>query len=99
MGRQVKYLILNLAFLLMLAATLFIVTRSKISKPIIYTLIFLLALTVIFDSLIILNEIVGYNKDNILGIYIWRAPIEDFAYAIASVLTVSLLWEYYDSKK
>lgn len=57
------------------------------------TLAILLVTTVVFDSLIIAAGIVGYNLDAILGVYIARAPIEDFAYAVVAALFVPYLWE------
>ncbi len=92
------YLILNTVALLIIVAGLYGYTRVTISKPMVYSLAVVLLLTAIFDSLIVRLGIVGYNASRILGVYIFSAPVEDFAYAIASVLTVSLLWEYYDKK-
>lgn len=63
------------------------------------TLAAVLGLTAIFDSLIIAAGIVGYDTGRILGIYIGRAPIEDFAYAAVSVMLVVLLWEYYEHRQ
>lgn len=61
-----------------------------------YTLLAVLSLTAVFDSLIIACGIVAYDTSHILGVYIGRAPIEDFAYACVSVIVVVILWEYYD---
>lgn len=93
-----RYLLLNLLFLgfILLVAKLW--GRQGLTKPVLLTMAPLLVLTAIFDSLIIYAQIVGYNRLHILGWYIWRAPIEDFIYAIVSVLLVSSLWEYYASK-
>jgi len=61
-------------------------------------LFLLLILTSIFDSLIIANGIVAYDTLKTLGIYIGRAPIEDFAYTIAGVIIVPYLWKRYADK-
>lgn len=42
--------------------------------------------TAIFDNAIIGAGLVAYDESKILGIKIWLAPIEDFAYSIAVVL-------------
>lgn len=85
------YLILNLIFLIAVCATLKISTRH-FTKPFFITLTLLLFLTLIFDNIIILLGIVGYDTDKILGIYLYKAPIEDFIYAILAVLLVPVLW-------
>ena len=59
----------------------------------------MLIFTGIFDSLMIAAGLFDYNPQTVLGIYLWRAPIEDFIYPIASVLLVGLLWVYYEDDK
>lgn len=93
-----SYLILNGIFVLVITALLLTLTRKKITVDAIYAIIALLILTVIFDSLIIHFGIVGYNSTKLVGIYLWRAPIEDFAYAVVSVFLVGILWEHYEKK-
>jgi lycopene cyclase domain-containing protein len=53
----------------------------------------LLILTVVFDNLIIASGIVAYDVSRISGLYIGKAPIEDFAYAIGASLLVPYIWE------
>ncbi len=92
------YLILNCVFLAMVIIAL----RVKIGRPsksILITLAILLALTAIFDSVIIGLGIVAYNTDTILGLYIGLAPIEDFFYAILAVIVVPTLWNGITLKK
>lgn len=93
-----RYIILNLIFSSVVIVGLIAITRRKINKGIIYSMVVIVLLTALFDSLIIHFGVVGYDTSKILGIYIWRAPIEDFAYAVVSVITVALLWEYYEAK-
>lgn len=93
-----RYLLLNLAFLIVVCGAVWLYTRQRITKTIMISCVILLAMTAIFDSLIVGQKIVAYNPNNILGIVIGWAPIEDFAYTIVSVVTVTLLWEYYESK-
>ncbi|OGL22405.1 hypothetical protein A2707_03725 [Candidatus Saccharibacteria bacterium RIFCSPHIGHO2_01_FULL_45_15] len=89
---MVTYLILNLA-VLAVVATVFYKHLHKPSRAWVSMLIILLVMTAIFDSLIIMMEIVGYDTTKILGIYIGRAPIEDFFYAILAAVLVPLLWQ------
>lgn len=94
-----SYLILNGIFALVITVLLLTLTRKKITVEVIYAVIGLLVLTAIFDSLIIYFGIVGYDPAKLLGIYVWRAPIEDFVYAVVSVIIVALLWEHYDKQE
>jgi lycopene cyclase domain-containing protein len=52
----------------------------------------MLALTAIFDNVIILSGTVAYDPTKIIGWMIGVAPIEDFAYTIAAVFLVPALW-------
>ncbi len=85
------YVILNIVFLLCIVG-LFSAYIKKPTKAWWITLAVLLALTAVFDSIIIWAEIVGYNPAKILGISIGMAPIEDFFYAILAVILVPILW-------
>lgn len=85
------YLVLNLFFLL----TLLLFLPKKLSKPgkaFWITMVVVVALTAIFDPIIIALDIVGYDTTKLLGIYIFGAPIEDFFYAIYAVCLVPLVW-------
>jgi len=85
------YLLVNLIFLF----AVFVAFRIRVRKPSktwCITLAALLALTAIFDSLIVGFNIVGYDTNKILGIYIGNAPIEDFFYAFLAVIIVPTLW-------
>ena len=62
------------------------------SKAVIVTLVVLIITTALFDSLIIAAGIVAYDTTKILGWYIGRAPIEDFAYAIFAGIAMPTLW-------
>lgn len=85
------YLILNVVFL---ACIVFLLVQSykKPSKVWWITLVVLLALTLIFDNVIIAAGIVGYDSSKLLGIYLGTAPIEDFFYAVLAVIIVPVLW-------
>jgi lycopene cyclase domain-containing protein len=81
-----------------LAALMFGSRRHFHYKSIFTALAILLVLTIIFDSLIIHYGIVAYDSTKILGIYIAKAPIEDFAYTVAVVFVVPFLWRLYGNK-
>lgn len=75
------------------------VQGQAIGKPFWLTMLGMLLLTAMFDSFIVAAGIVGYDTTRILGIYIGRAPIEDFAYTAVSVMLVVIIWEYYEYKR
>jgi len=52
----------------------------------------LLALTAIFDNVLVGTGIVGYDLTLISGARIGVAPLEDFAYAIAALVLLPSLW-------
>lgn len=56
------------------------------------TLVGLVLLTVVFDSVIVGTGIVGYDPSRILGLHIGAAPVEDFAYPIAAAFALPALW-------
>ncbi len=85
------YLLLNLAIL---AAVAILAVRAGVrpTRQLLTSIAVLVALTAIFDPIIIALDIVAYQPDAIMGIYWFGAPIEDFAYAIAAPILVSALW-------
>lgn len=52
----------------------------------------LLVATAIFDNIMIGIGLVGYNHRLISGVFIGRAPIEDFAYTVAAVVLLPSVW-------
>ena len=86
------YLILNVVFLAIIVFLL-VQTYRKPSKAWYITLVILLGLTLVFDNVIIIAGIVGYDPAKLLGIYLGKAPIEDFFYAILAVIIVPVLWK------
>jgi len=88
-----SYLIVNLIFIAV-AAVVFILLKGTISyKRILIVMAGLLVLTAIFDSILIYFNLFGYASNRILGIYLWLAPVEDFAYPVVAAIMVPLLWE------
>lgn len=95
-----RYLVLNLIVMgLVLVGLHLFVRRKLLSRRSLYVLLVLVLLTIIFDSVIVQQRIVAYNLDHILGVYIIKAPVEDFAYAVVAALLGPVLWDYYEHKK
>jgi lycopene cyclase domain-containing protein len=91
------YLIVNVIFLVCITV-LFMQHLAKPTKSWWMTLLILLILTAVFDSILVGMSIVGYDTDRILGVYIGNAPIEDFFYAVMAVIIVPALWNVFDTK-
>lgn len=95
------YLVLNLAFLAVIAAGCALVLlwarpsaaqRRELGRPLRRAGVALLAMTAVFDSLIVASGIVAYDEALILGVRIGSAPIEDFAYALAALMIAPTAW-------
>lgn len=91
-----KYLVLNLVVL----ALAFALARPKLklAKGEVIALCALLGLTAIFDSMLVLAKVIDYNPSFILGLSIWAAPLEDFAYPILAFFLTPVLWRYFGGK-
>lgn len=93
------YLLLNALVLAIVVAVSWPANKSLRRRPQLRAAVLLTVLTVVFDSLIIYFGVVAYTPGKWLGITLWRAPIEDFAYALAAVVLVPALWHYFSPKK
>lgn len=92
------YLLLNLVFLAVAACL--IAGRDAFNiRAVSVTLAALLAMTAVFDNLIIMAGIVDYDPSKILGIYINQAPVEDFFYAVLAAILVPALWNKIGKEK
>lgn len=58
----------------------------------------MLVLTAIFDNLMIAVGLFDYGQQTLLGLYVGRAPIEDFLYPLAAVLLMPALWWLFGGK-
>ena len=54
--------------------------------------VILLAMTLVFDNIMIEVGLVGYDPDALVGLILLHAPIEDFAYAIAALVLLPAVW-------
>lgn len=93
-----NYLILNAVFISASLCGLFLVPKKRWPAYLI-AMVPMLALTAIFDNLIIASGIVAYDASKISGLFIGLAPIEDFAYTIAAVLIVPSVWSAMTRRK
>jgi len=89
-----NYLGLNAIFLGALAILTIPVIKQLPLRAIGLATLALLAITAIFDNLIIGLGIVAYDETKISGIMVGLAPIEDFAYSLAAPILISLTMEY-----
>ena len=90
-----RYVLLNAVFL-MVTAIIAVRNRTIFAGRGAYILaivIGLLALTALFDNVIIALNIVRYHAQWLTGVYVYRAPIEDFAYTLAGIILIPVLWE------
>lgn len=60
--------------------------------PALVTLVVLVALTAVFDNVIVGTGIVAYDEARILGARVGVAPVEDFSYCIVAALALPALW-------
>jgi lycopene cyclase domain-containing protein len=58
------------------------------------SLVILLALTAVFDNLIIGFGLVDYDPSLISGIRVGVAPVEDFAYTVLAAVVVPVVWAW-----
>ena len=85
-------LVLNVVVLSVLGAVTFPVLRRMHGVPLLMTVVSLCVLTAFFDTAMIAADLYVYAPDKILGVYVWRAPLEDFAYPIAAAVGIPVLW-------
>ena len=91
--------ILNVLVLAVLLGVSWPVLRRLRAGPVTGTVVVLCVLTIVFDTLMIAADLYVYDPDKILGVYIWDAPIEDFAYAIAAAIGMPVLWTVLGRRK
>jgi lycopene cyclase domain-containing protein len=95
----VTYLTLNVYYLAILIGFYFISGAYKQFALHLHTFAAMIIGTAIFDNAIIGAGLVAYDESKILGIKIWLAPIEDFAYSIGVVLLATSVASLMKKKK
>jgi lycopene cyclase domain-containing protein len=88
----VTNIVLNVIVLAALTAVSWRVLRRLRPGPLVGGALVLCLLTMVFDTLMIAADLYVFDEDKILGVYLWGAPLEDFAYAIAAALAMPVLW-------
>ncbi|WP_061963229.1 lycopene cyclase domain-containing protein [Demequina aurantiaca] len=86
------YVILSVAVLALIALVTVPTLRRAPARPLVLTALVLIALTAVFDNVIVGLDIVAYDEQLISGVKLWYAPIEDFAYALGAVMLVPAVW-------
>ncbi|MFC8598645.1 lycopene cyclase domain-containing protein [Isoptericola sp. NPDC057191] len=56
------------------------------------TAVVLVALTVVFDSLMIAADLFRYDESALLGVRVWLTPVEDLAWPVVAALLLPALW-------
>ncbi|WP_066586415.1 lycopene cyclase domain-containing protein [Cellulomonas timonensis] len=84
--------VLNVAVLAVLCLVCAPVLRRLRGWAVVWTVAHLLMLTLIFDTLMIEVGLYTYEPSKILGVWVWGAPLEDFAYPIAAGIAMPVLW-------
>jgi lycopene cyclase domain-containing protein len=87
-----RYLLLNAAFVLLAGIVCWYLRRHIRWSADLRVLAVMLALTAIFDTLWIHIGIFAYRPEYILGVFIGKAPVEDFAYSLVAAMLIPLLW-------
>lgn len=98
------YIALNAAFAIpiaVVAITAWKTRRGRLPRWRAYAVALLVLVidTAIFDNVLIALGIVDYNPDRILGVKLWLAPVEDFAYSIGACILLPALWALIPPKK
>lgn len=85
-------IVLNVLVLVALTAVSWRELRRLRPGPVVGGALVLCVLTMVFDTLMIAADLYVFDEAKILGVYLWGAPLEDFAYAIAAALAMPVLW-------
>jgi len=96
---MMRYLLLNSVVLGVVVFYALMKQSHLFTKKWAVALVILLCMTAVFDSLIVGNGIVAYNPNHYLGLFIVKAPIEDFFYTIAALIVVPCIWNIIGNKK
>ena len=92
------YPLLTILVLGLFAIYAVLMRRWLIAKPLVFAAILMFTLTAIFDNVIIGTGIVAYDEAKILGLKIFYAPIEDFAYTAVALVLVPSLFNFLRTK-
>lgn len=93
------YLTLNLVVMAVAVIVLALLRVLRWDRIMTRILVVLLALTIVFDSLIIAASIVAYDSSKLLGVTLGMAPIEDLMYTILAVIFIPAIWKKLESRR
>ena len=99
MAQELSYLSIALPPVLFFGVLALILRKRLNLKALGLAAALTLLLTLIFDNLIILFGIVGYDEALISGVKLGVAPIEDFSYTLVGLMLIPLTWELLGRKK
>lgn len=88
------YAILSVAVLAVIALVTVPTLRRLPLRPLVITALVLIALTAVFDNVIVGIGLVDYDETKILGVRVPFAPLEDFSYTLGAVMLVPALWTW-----
>lgn len=92
------YPLLTLVVLLLFSIYAWLMRRWINWRFLVPASIFMIAMTAIFDNVIIASGIVDYDYEKTLGPRIWLAPIEDFAYTLVALVLLPSLFNWLRSR-
>ena len=99
MATELSYLSIALPPVLV-AGMLALICRNRLNlRSLGLAVALTLVMTLVFDNLIILFGIVGYDESLISGVKLGVAPIEDFSYTLVGLVLIPLTWELLGRKK
>ncbi|MCB2412633.1 lycopene cyclase domain-containing protein [Demequina sp. TTPB684] len=93
------YVVLSAAVLAIIAAVTVPTLRRLPLRPLVITALVLIALTAVFDNIIVGVDLVAYDESKISGVRVPIAPIEDFAYTLGAVMLVPALWTWLGGRR
>lgn len=99
MATYVTYMVLNIFFLMVALIVLAWRKLLSLGHAVWLTLVVLLVMTIMFDSLIIHFGVVAYDLNKILGVRVGLAPIEDLLYSLLAGLAVPAIWKGLDRER
>ena len=96
---QLNVIFLALALGVFLAAVLRRGTKRRPVAAVVVTMVVLVALTAVFDNVMIGSGLFDYAGHTIAGTKVGLAPIEDFAYPVAAALLLPGLWTLFSHER
>ncbi|MEO6944149.1 MAG: lycopene cyclase domain-containing protein [Lacisediminihabitans sp.] len=95
------YTVLSLIFLTV-AALILVGTLARVASrrvllarwwlPLLIAGVVVMALTAVFDNVMIRAGLIAYAPGQISGLHVGVAPLEDFAYPLAGLMLLPSLW-------